>query len=247
MNCHEYQDAILDFVRHELDEEGVRSLRSHLERCAGCAYRVREQQVLAERLNALAAATMGEMPPSVLETRLLERFVAEHSVGPVTNTDARPVVVASKWLKIAAALALATAALVWWSLLGVSRSGLPPEVAISAPQPAAPSPAPQRVETVTTSAPEPALKAPSRARRPARVVHPDGFVPLPASDGLPAFESGQIVRMEIPLTSLPNYGVQISPEAVDKPVQADLLVGQDGQPRAIRLVTRELQDSRSRQ
>jgi hypothetical protein len=190
---------------------------------------------------------MGEMPPSVLETRLLERFVAEHSVGPVTNTDARPVVVASKWLKIAAALALATAALVWWSLLGVSRSGLPPEVAISAPQPAAPSPAPQRVETVTTSAPEPALKAPSRARRPARVVHPDGFVPLPASDGLPAFESGQIVRMEIPLTSLPNYGVQISPEAVDKPVQADLLVGQDGQPRAIRLVTRELQDSRSRQ
>jgi hypothetical protein len=79
------------------------------------------------------------------------------------------------------------------------------------------------------------------------VVHPDGFVPLPASDGLPAFESGQIVRMEIPLTSLPNYGVQISPEAVDKPVQADLLVGQDGQPRAIRLVTRELQDSRSRQ
>jgi hypothetical protein len=61
-------------------------------------------------------------------------------------------------------------------------------------------------------------------------------VQLPAAAGLPAFESGQIVRVEIPVTSLPMYGVDILPDAVNRPVRADLLVGQDGLPRAIRLI-----------
>ncbi len=59
---------------------------------------------------------------------------------------------------------------------------------------------------------------------------------LPGAAGLPDFESGQIIRMEIPLTSLPTYGIEILPDAQGAPVAADLLVGQDGQARAIRLV-----------
>jgi hypothetical protein len=35
--------------------------------------------------------------------------------------------------------------------------------------------------------------------------------------------------------------MEITPDAEDKPVRADLLVGQDGHPRAIRLVTNEPQ------
>jgi hypothetical protein len=42
--------------------------------------------------------------------------------------------------------------------------------------------------------------------------------------------------MQIPLTSLPAYGIEIAPDAKGTAVEADLLVGQDGQPRAIRLV-----------
>jgi hypothetical protein len=68
------------------------------------------------------------------------------------------------------------------------------------------------------------------------IVRPVGFVELPGAAGLPDFESGQIIRMEIPLTSLPNYGIEILPDAQGTPVEADLLVGQDGQARAIRLV-----------
>jgi hypothetical protein len=43
--------------------------------------------------------------------------------------------------------------------------------------------------------------------------------------------------MEVPVSSLPAYGIDISPAAGGQPIEADVLVGQDGQPRAIRLVT----------
>jgi hypothetical protein len=67
-------------------------------------------------------------------------------------------------------------------------------------------------------------------------VQPTGFVAIPGAVGLPEFESGQIIRAEIPLTSLPSYGIEIQPDTRAGPVEADFLVGQDGQARAIRLV-----------
>lgn len=86
----------------------------------------------------------------------------------------------------------------------------------------------------TTRASRPSGKTPRRAS--ATVVRPTGFVELPWTAGLPAFESGEIVRVEVPVASLPAYGVDISAGA-DRPVEADILIGQDGLARAIRLVT----------
>jgi hypothetical protein len=63
-----------------------------------------------------------------------------------------------------------------------------------------------------------------------------GFVALPAADRLPGFDSGMIVRVAIPTASLPAFGLPITPDAV-RTVDADVLVGQDGQARAIRLVS----------
>jgi hypothetical protein len=64
----------------------------------------------------------------------------------------------------------------------------------------------------------------------------DEFVTLPAAERLPPMESGMVVRVELPVTSLPAYGFPIMPDSGRRPVTADVLVGQDGQPRAIRLV-----------
>ena len=41
----------------------------------------------------------------------------------------------------------------------------------------------------------------------------------------------------MPVGALPQYGVDIVPNGLRTTVEADVLVGQDGQPRAIRLVT----------
>jgi hypothetical protein len=73
----------------------------------------------------------------------------------------------------------------------------------------------------------------------------EGFVPLPAAATLPGFERGEIVRVDVPVPSLPAYGIAIPPDAANAFITADLLIGQDGLPRAIRLVTQERTDSRS--
>jgi hypothetical protein len=80
----------------------------------------------------------------------------------------------------------------------------------------------------------------------AAVIELTGFQALPQAAALPDFDSGEVVRTEIAVSALPVYGVEIPPDAPAAAVQVDLLVAQDGQPRAIRLVTDESPDSRSR-
>ena len=73
-------------------------------------------------------------------------------------------------------------------------------------------------------------------------LRPAGFVAIPGTALLPPHESGAIVRVELSITELPAYGIQIVPEMGIDVVEADLLVAQDGLARAIRL----LNDSDSR-
>jgi hypothetical protein len=88
-----------------------------------------------------------------------------------------------------------------------------------------------------------AVAAANTEAQPARTL--EGFVALPVAVGLPRLESGYIVRVELPVAALPALGVDVLPASTRNAVQADVLVGQDGQPRAIRLVALE-QNSRSR-
>ena len=62
------------------------------------------------------------------------------------------------------------------------------------------------------------------------------FVALPGAAAFPDLERARIVRVELPLAALPAYGLEMVPDALDTPVTADLLVGQDGLPRGIRLI-----------
>lgn len=66
------------------------------------------------------------------------------------------------------------------------------------------------------------------------------FIPLPGAAQLPAFERGDIVRIEVPVVSLPAYGLDMVPDATPSYVAADVLIGQDGVPRAIRLAVDQL-------
>lgn len=66
-------------------------------------------------------------------------------------------------------------------------------------------------------------------------IHPAGFVEIPGASTLPPMESGSIVRVALPVTILPQYGLAILPDVAGDTVLAELLIAQDGLPRMIRL------------
>ena len=72
-----------------------------------------------------------------------------------------------------------------------------------------------------------------------RGVRPDAsqgdFVMVPGAAALPPLESGALVRMDVPVSMLPSLGLMPPPTTAAK-VTADLIVGQDGLTRAVRLV-----------
>ena len=60
------------------------------------------------------------------------------------------------------------------------------------------------------------------------------FVPWPGASSLPTFESGQLMRMELPASMALSLGL-MPPASQSGVVTADVLVGQDGFARAVRL------------
>ena len=92
---------------------------------------------------------------------------------------------------------------------------------------------------IRSEAPRP---APARAVAAVHAIAPvaeeesDGFYPLPEAEALPAVENAMVVRVELPVSSLQLMGVPVSEESADSNVEADLLLGQDGLARAVRLV-----------
>jgi len=62
-----------------------------------------------------------------------------------------------------------------------------------------------------------------------------GFVAWPGADAYPPFESGSLVRVDLPVAALPGLGLSARSSDVTV-VQADIVIGQDGFARAVRLV-----------
>jgi hypothetical protein len=62
------------------------------------------------------------------------------------------------------------------------------------------------------------------------------FYPLPQAESLPEVDNAMVVRVQLPVSSLQLMGVPISEDRGDTSVQADVLLGQDGLARGVRLV-----------
>ena len=62
-----------------------------------------------------------------------------------------------------------------------------------------------------------------------------GFVPWPGAEAWPRFESGSLVRVDLPVSALAALGLP-APSSTVSVVQADIVVGQDGFARAVRVV-----------
>ena len=64
----------------------------------------------------------------------------------------------------------------------------------------------------------------------------DEFVPLPVSEGLPPAAELSVVRINLRGSDLQQYGLEAPADAVAQTMSAEFVVGEDGLPRAIRIV-----------
>jgi hypothetical protein len=179
--------------------------------------------------------TMSTDAATRIETELLAALISGHAkpARPLRERRLSPTVV--HWAATAASVAVMVAALSMWRtamLRGGSGAAVPPSPPAVQTLQAIASLPPPAVDGIALNSAHRTAPRPSRRKE---AVTPSGFVALPWAMGLPAFESGEIVRMEVPMASLPAYGIDISSGA-DRPVEADILIGQDGLARAIRLV-----------
>jgi hypothetical protein len=62
------------------------------------------------------------------------------------------------------------------------------------------------------------------------------FIPLAYSSDLSYLDSGQLVRVLLPRSAMASYGIPVNQELADRPIAAQVLIGQDGMARAIRFL-----------
>jgi hypothetical protein len=249
MSCESFAEAIVERARGtRLGAGPAAAVDAHLENCEVCRARLERERQLSAALHALAGSTTHAAAPLEVERRLVKAFARKHRVRPRDAASPRVLLRIGR-LQVAAALAVLGITAAAGAVLLQDPRPRPDTISLPTAEPgqAVTSHGLDRADAATTSDSRGAVSR-GRAqhgrrgetRQRPRPVQPassiDDFVPLPAAMGLPALESGQIVRIDVPVASLPAYGVEIVPSAGQGSVQADFLVGQDGYPRAIRLV-----------
>jgi hypothetical protein len=193
------------------------------------------EQGLAAALRRLAREIEVPPPDPGSERALLAVFDA--AWGEPRHLSARS---RSYWPATAALVALAATTSAW--MIAQRPARVPPRA------PGVTAPFAGRPDT-TASSPAPAVmpETPAAGRRAVR-RHPSPdrtppaasrstteFVVWPGATGLPAFESGHLMRVDMPAPIVVSLGL-VPPIPQTAVVRADVLVGQDGLPRAVRLV-----------
>ena len=220
MSCHQIEPHIVDLARGVTSEQDAQLAR-HVLWCPSCAGRLEQERAMSAALRRLAGDLKEPADDPQREQTLLAMFDQSrhrsHGHAPVWT-----------WL---AAAGVAFAAVLTWHLAGTAsarRVGMPP-IAVIAPETkqAHPLDSPPLVAAAEPpiSTPSTSVRARGTRRTDLRLAETDDaaeFVAWPGATAWPPFESGELIRVDIPTEA----GV----------VQADVLVGQDGFARAIRLV-----------
>jgi hypothetical protein len=214
MDCVEFKE-----IYHDLDRPGTPGYRfreralTHAESCACCGLLLTDGEALDFALGNLSQHNAGREAPPRVEAALLREFRVAKLAG--SRRRVREQLAA---LSVAAAILLAMG-------LGVqhriaSRSSTAVQSAKLAPDSSAA-----------------AVDNTAATNEQVEDEYASGFVPVPYADDPAALEGGAIVRVTLPRSALPSFGLPITESEGSDSVFADLVVSEDGTPQAIRLVS----------
>jgi hypothetical protein len=239
MNCAEFESIVQEVARpNTLDKAAATMAKFHAQTCERCAARLAQAQLLALALDATAQDSAGLETPAHLESTLVFAF-REHHRG-LERARHRELRARLRWLEGSALVAAAAVLLA----IGAWNFSRPHVTSVEGNHASGSGTA----LTVPNNAPDSgplASQANSASRQGQNEVaetptaRPDAssdFVPVPYGEAFAPGDSGVIVRVEMPRSALADLGYSVDATRSADLIQADLLVGEDGWPRAVRLV-----------
>lgn len=253
MDCREFEDIVNELVRAKMINAASRAAGlAHAEICGRCASRLADEHALGAGLKSLAASDEGKAAPASVEAALLEAFGAQ-----ALNPTARHLTVRSRswprWALAAAAILIAFGLIVYRAIQNEPQK----DNAVITEKTPTPQPSVKPEEQVVKENGEPEMRRGLRAPRPRRGNRPrlnkpfiidsitayakdseyvTDFFPLAYGGYQRPMQSGEVIRVQMPRSALIAFGLPVNIERADVPVEADLLIGEDGLTRAIRFV-----------
>jgi hypothetical protein len=247
MTCREFSKTIEALTLADLSSIGDQEVLAHQSGCASCAGLLQERTALAGAMQILRSRTAAAEAPAVVEQNVLRAF---RQSSALPSASASGDVRAFRWSDLFGWRAYATAAVVAAICLGLglwfaqhSRNTAQQATAKTG-QPAPPSatqaegPSQSPVQASQSSSNR--LSSETDGVRPQRALvttaslaqseQAQGYTPLMLCDPISCSGDAQVVRMELPATAADgSTGSQM----------ADVIVGDDGLVRAIRIVQQQ--------
>lgn len=262
MNCQEFSKRVGEFAVGEVSQFALHdAFLHHAVICPRCGVQLETERALTAGLGMLATDERKIEAPAFLRNDLLVAF--ENRAGRVPATvvlfPSR-----SNWTRwaLAAAATIILGFVLFAARLALKPAAIEttrnvvPEVSVK-PNDIQPDNVSVAPSDLTSEVPVPAgldkTTAPSReVRRIPRRISPakldntatqvastevkSEFVPLTYLNNATAMESGIVVRVEIAREQLATLGLPFDLERADEIIKADIVLGDDGVARAIRLV-----------
>jgi len=258
MNCLEFDKIVTELADYQPMLSTTRDAGvSHAAWCADCARKLAEVRAVSAGL-LLAAGAEIEMAPSSVKTNLMATFAQTARTAVANNvveiTEARK----PRWslrvglVAAAAAVLLFAVILQLWNPIFHPTASSGSTVALTDKQVVAP---PQKPVEQSTAVPDSLPRAPATPitrrqpskhkveRIPDRITNEtvatkaaDEYLPLTYLAKTTAMDTGTIIRVRLSRSALVTLGLPVNLENSSDSVSAEVVMGDDGVARAIRLV-----------
>jgi hypothetical protein len=228
MTCREFDEIVHGFVRMELLDVNMREAAlEHAALCEPCSERMADAAALAEASERMGKGAREAQAPPRLEKWLLAAYRNHHRRVSWRHT--------LEWASLGAAAAVLLVFL--WTVGGRSKvqpapapkkdvsshSGMPLDVKT----PVIPKP-----QNETAAGIDPVVRDASAGES----YLASDFVPVPFTGAITPDDPGMIVRVQLTRASLAQLGYPVAETPDEDLILADVLVGEDGWPRGVKLI-----------